>query len=42
MSQASSNWSNESYRLVWLFWSSYVFVLGELYSKSVGKMVSAP
>jgi hypothetical protein len=42
MSRASSSWSSESSWLVWLLWSSYALVLGEPYSKSVGKIASAP
>jgi hypothetical protein len=42
MSRASSSWSSESSRLVWLLWSSYALVLGEPYSKSVGKIASTP
>jgi hypothetical protein len=42
MSRASSSWSSESSQLVWLVWSSYALALGEPYSKSVGKMASAP
>jgi hypothetical protein len=35
-SRASSSWSSESSRLVWLLWSSYALVLREPYSKSMG------
>jgi hypothetical protein len=41
MSRASSSWSNESSRLVRLLRSSYALVLGDPYSKSVGKIASA-
>jgi hypothetical protein len=42
MSRASSSWLSESSRLTWLLLSLYACSLEEPYSKSVGKMASAP